>query len=146
MDDNWPGRRIVPTATAVILETVTEGEPEIRNERISQPTEPIQITISRTRIVERKKKEAPRILPALTSLDLCRLFRLGNEIAKDTTELTFSGRRAAIVPVVGPSSLSAATPVYVEITTRRFASIAGIVAGSRLARTRNASAIGRRCC
>lgn len=38
MDDNWPGRRIVATATVVILETATEGELEIRNERISQPT------------------------------------------------------------------------------------------------------------
>lgn len=38
MDDNWPGRRIVATATVVILETATEGELEIRNDRISQPT------------------------------------------------------------------------------------------------------------
>lgn len=72
---------------------------------------------SRVRGSSSEKKEAPRILPsvaALTSLGLCRLFRLGNGIAKDTTELTFSGRRAAIVPVIGPPSLSAATPVYVE--------------------------------
>lgn len=32
MDDNWPGRRIVATATVVILETAIEGELEIRNE------------------------------------------------------------------------------------------------------------------
>ena len=120
MDDNWPGRRIVATATVVILETAIEGELEIRNERISQPTG--QETNSNYHLAyadrRAKKKETPRILPsvaALTSLGLCRLFRLGNGIAKDTTELTFSGCRAAIVPVIGPPSLSAAIPVYVEI-------------------------------
>lgn len=61
MDDNWPGRRIVATATAVILETATERELEIRDDRISQPTG--QETNSNYHLAyadRRAKKKKPR--------------------------------------------------------------------------------------